>query len=223
MLGTILKVLYNAVSWIFDRIFFWRERRLSIEANQDYIDQLESMDCEYHPERPDVEVALKCKEYIDQLFPNGVEERIRNMSQTELLEFFRQMESDAEQLMGVQIDEVDFYTDNDNLCGYYRSYDNSIHLNAVLILSGRIDLIQEQVYTIFHELKHARQWAAIRGKEAGTIDYGYSEDQLRIWIENYMHYIPSYVSDELYRKQPVELDAFGFEAILKGERRFEVI
>jgi len=31
------------------------------------------------------------------------------------------------------------------------------------------------------------------------------------------------VSDELYRKQPVEFDAFGFETILKGERQFEVI
>jgi hypothetical protein len=75
-------------------------------------------------------------------------------------------------------------------------------------------LIEEQIYTIFHELKHARQWAAVLGEK----DYGYSDELLQKWGENMQNYIPPYESDEAYRKQPMELDTFGFESILKGER-----
>ena len=121
----------------------------------------------------------------------------------------------------------DFYTSDEppacDYCGYYSHSDRSLHINAALILSGKPQLIEEQVYTIFHELKHARQWAAVEGKLNDVKDYGYSDEQIRIWAENFDHYIPISVSDELYRKQPVESDAFGFETILKGERQFEII
>lgn len=216
-----------ALQYIFGRMQFWREKRKYIQQNSGYVEQLERMDAEYHPEKVDVEMALKCKEYLRQVFPGGINERTQNMSKEELASLFEEMAKDAQQLMDVNVDKVDFYATEElpdcNYCGYYRHSDKSLHINASLILSGEPSLIEEQVYTIFHELKHARQWAAVEGKLSGLKDYGYSDEQIGMWAENYSHYIPISVSDELYRKQPVELDAFGFEAILKGERQFEVI
>jgi hypothetical protein len=185
--------------------------------NQEYFDQVRAMDSEYKPENVDIDLALRSKEYLDTLFPDGIKCKVENMSEEELLELFKSIEKEAETLMDVHIDNVDFYsTEKVPECYYYGSYshdDNTFHINLAFINSGNPELIQEQVFTIFHELKHARQWAAILGEK----DYGYSEAQLIQWAENFQHYIPSVIDDELYRKQPLERDSFGFESILKGE------
>lgn len=216
-----------ALKYITGRLIFWREKRKFIQENHEFIEQLEKMDAKYHPEKPDVEMALRCKEYLSQVFPNGISERTQNMSKEELLNLFESIVSDAQNLMEINVATIDFYTTEEapacGYCGYYSHSDCSLHINAAFILSGEPALIEEQVFTIFHELKHARQWAAIEGKLNGNIDYGYSDEQLRIWAENFSHYVPTFVSDELYRKQPVEFDAFGFESILKGDKQFEVI
>ena len=34
---------------------------------------------------------------------------------------------------------------------------NLLCINGAFLYSGNIDLIKEQIFTIFHELKHARQ------------------------------------------------------------------
>lgn len=223
----IVSIVIDLIKYVAERVGHWRWKRKYVEQNSEYIAQLKQMDAQYHPEKPDVEVALKCKEYLFDFFPNGINEKIQNMSPEELLELFKQIEKDAEQILDVQIDNVDYYSTSEQpacgYCGFYNRTDNSFHINAAFILSGQPELIEEQVYTIFHELKHARQWAAIEGKLKGDKDYGYSDEQIRIWAENLKHYIPIFVSDELYRKQPVEMDAFGFELIIKGERQFEVI
>lgn len=215
----IIVVASYAAGYIWDRISFWRQKRRYLEENQEYVDQLEEFDSAYHPEQPDLDVAEKSKEYLSEVFPNGVEERTKGMSNEEILELFRSIEKSAEEIMGVDVSDVDFYTTEEvptcNYCGYYVHDGNSLHVNAAYIFSGRPELIEEQVYTIFHELKHARQWKAILGEA----DYGYSDEQLRSWAENFQHYIPCAVSDELYRKQPVELDAFGFESLIRKKQQ----
>lgn len=226
----ILAILAAAVQFIphmLDRIDKWSYRRKFIQQNQEYIKQVEEADAKYHPERPDVELAQKCKEYLSEVFPYGVESKTQNMSQEELIEFFRQLEKGAEQIMGVNVN-ANFYAAPDQpainkTCGFYHHETNTLHINAAFILSGDSKLVEEQVYTIFHELKHARQWAAIEGYLYSTHDFGYSEQQIREWATNFDHYIPNFVDDEWYQKQPLENDAFGFESILKGERQFEVI
>lgn len=225
------RLIVAGVSYMFQtvigRILFWRRKRAYIQQNREYIEQLDKMDAEYRPEKPDVEMALRCKEYLFQEFPNGINEHTQNMSKEELLNLFERIVTDAQQLMDVNIETVDFYSTDEppacGYCGFYNHSDKSLHINVAFILSEEPQLIEEQVYTIFHELKHARQWAAIEGKLNGDKNYGYSDEQIKIWAENFNHYIPTCVSDEWYRKQPVESDAFGFETILKGERQFEVI
>lgn len=205
------------VRWIVERCIFWRQRRQYINEHKEFIDQLEQFDATYSPEKPDIECALKCKEYLDTMFPEGIREKVSKMSKEERLRLFAQIEKDVEGLLDVNIDSVDFYTDanppENMYCGYYRHEDNSFHINADFIQSSDSELIEEQIFTIFHELKHARQWQAVLNEH----DYGYSKELLCSWAENFQNYIPPCISDELYRKQPVEMDTFGFESFLKGE------
>lgn len=215
------------LSIIMPRIIVWIKRRRYLYQIREYVEQLEKMDAEYKPEKPDVEMASRCKEYMSQMFPDGVNERTKNMSDEELIAFFQNLVADVQTLMDVNVDKVEFYsTDNPPACyscGCYIHSERAIRINAAFILSRNPLLVEEQVYTIFHELMHARQWAAIEGKLYDTKDYGYSDEQIDSWTRNFQNYVPSYVSDELYRKQPVELCAFGFENLLKGENNTDVV
>lgn len=212
------QVINFVISFVTDRVEVWRERRRYHERVREYMEQVLQQDAQYQPEPPDVEAALRSKAYLDDIFPNGISEKVSQMTDDELLELFKDIEKNAESILGVSVDNVDFYTSDDfpvsSYFGYYSHESNSLHINAAYILSGKPELIQEQIYTIFHELKHARQWAAV----LDGVDYGYSDELLRSWAENMQTYIPPYESDEAYRKQPLELDTFGFESILKGER-----
>ena len=207
-------------SYISDRIAYWQDRRKHIEETPGYASQVAAMDAQYAPEPPDVELANRCGAYLAEKFPSGVEGTVENMPAEELMQLFIQLEKDAEQLMGVEIDSVDFYqTDTppqDKYCGYYSKADNSLHINQIYILSGNPQLIREQVSTIFHELKHARQWATLDNCINDKDCFGYSESQIVEWAENLCNYISYELGDELYRKQPVEMDAFGFEKLVMG-------
>lgn len=218
IITTLLLLSYVAiqiVKYVIARMNYWSERRKYIEENQEYIDQVQAMDARYLPEPPDVELAEKCGEYLAGKFPSGIEVAIQSMSKEELMELFFQIESDAERLMGVSTDNVDFYESEtpptSAYFGYYSRQDNSLHINRAFILSGDARLVREQVSTIFHELKHARQWKAIENCLADNNTFGYSEQQIEAWAENLKNYIPCVLGDEIYRKQPVEIDSFGFE------------
>ena len=197
------------------------------QQQDDYATRLEQMDVKYRPEKPDVELALRCKEYLSGIFPNGIREKTQYMFKEELLNLFLQVEKDAEEIMDVSVNALDFYTTDkppeNGYYGYYSSVDKSVHLNAVYILSGNPQIVEEMIYTIFHELKHARQWDAMDGYLNKTKDYGYSEKQIRDWLEDAANDIPPHISDELYRKQPLENDTFGFTSVVRGIRKFEAI
>jgi len=203
------------VKFITERCLFWRQRRQFLEDHKEYIEQLEAFDCNYTPETVDRECAGKCSEYLKSLFPSGIKSGVSNMSKEELSELFPKLFNDIKEILDVDIDTFDFYSGaeppENYYCGYYSYEDNSLHVNADLILDSTPELVEEQIYTMFHEMKHARQWQAISGDKY----YGYSDEQLLAWAEDFRNYIPSPVSDELYRKQPVEMDSFGFESLIK--------
>ena len=227
MIRVITEAISRFVQNILNRIDEWRRRSEFICEEERYRTELEQSDKAYHPERVDVILGLKCREYLAAIFPDGIEAKVRNMSNEELLALFRRIEKDAERIMEVQIDVVDFYTAADmpycNYGGYYMDMDNSFHINMVPVYSGDSSCIEYQIYAIFHELKHARQWTAVKGRIDGSRDYGYSDELLNEWARNMTVYIPLEESDELYRKQPLEMDSFGFSSIVSGERQFEVI
>ena len=70
-----------------------------------------------------------------------------------------------------------------------------------------------RIYTIFHELIHARQYEAALTRN----DHGYSREQCLEWAYNFRNYIDPEENDEAYRKQPLERDAYGFVALMRGK------
>ena len=172
------------------------------------------------PSPPDQKAARRSKEYLDTRFRNGVEETLRNQSPTERVDTMQEVVREASEILDVKVSRVEYYEpdkEHCGTCGFFDRTDNSLHLNAYMVTSDHAELAAEQVYTIFHELIHARQWAAVTGKK----DYGYSAETLLEWANNFKHYIPPTESDRDYRRQPLERDAFGFEAIIKGEISIE--
>lgn len=177
----------------------------------------------YKPEKIDIELALKCKEYLNVIFPYGIQDKIQEFSKLGLIKLFEKIIVDAAYVMDVNIEKVDFYNTVEpphcNWSGYYLDSDKSIHINAYYIYEGTPWEVEWQIYTVFHELKHARQWTAINKRK----DYGYSDKLLKLWYDNLCNFITMEENEELYRKQPVEMDSFGFTAMLRGELQFETI
>lgn len=230
-IGVTLNLILDKLKLILKRIFGrtqeFEEKFEQLSEKEEYIEQLKQCDLKYHPEFVDVKLALECKEYLAKVFPYGIRETVQNLSNQELLELFKNIEKDAEKIMDVHIDMVDFYSTleepNATYGGYYCFGDRSIHINTAYIYSGDPLQIEWQIYAIFHELKHARQHEAVNGAIYGTKDYGYSHELLQSWYENIYIYVNPEESDELYRKQPLEADSYGFTSIISSERQFEML
>ena len=174
----------------------------------------------YVPTEPDQKIAAESKKFLDQEFRRGIRETMRNQIPEERIQTIKDVVKKASQILDVDVDKVDFYqlsSEMGKICGYFDRQENSLYLNAYMITCDRVDLVEEQVYTVFHELIHARQWAAVTGKK----DYGYASETILEWAKNFADYVPFTVSDEMYRRQPLERDAFGFEALIKGEYTVE--
>ena len=227
MIRSIFQALTDFIQNVFERMKEWRQRLEQLCEQEEYEIQLEQEDIKYWPEKVDILLGLQCKEYLLSIFPDGIQAGVQNMSNDELLGLFQMIERDAAEIMGVSVDGVDFYTTMDEpYChygGYYNPEDNTFHINMTYVYSATTNYIEYEIYAIFHELKHARQFAAVKGRLNHTKDYGYSDKLLDEWEKNMSNYIPMEENDELYMKQPLEMDSRGFESIVSGERQFEVI
>lgn len=174
----------------------------------------------YVPTKPDQKIATQTKDFLDRKFRRGIKETMRNQTPEERIQTIKEVVKEASHILDVDVDKVDFYqldSEMGRTCGYFNRDENSLNLNAYMITCDNMALVEEQVYTVFHELIHARQWAAVTGKK----DYGYTPETLLEWAHNFKNYVSPYISDELYRKQPLERDAFAFEALIKGEYTVE--
>lgn len=174
----------------------------------------------YVPTKPDQVSAREAKRYLDNKFPHGIKESMKHTTSEGRVKAIKEVVTEASRILDVNINRVELFEstrETGNVCGFYNRNDNTLHINAYMLMNDRTELAQEQIYTVFHELIHARQWAAVTGKK----DYGYSPETLLEWANNFNNYIPCTESDEAYRKQPLERDAFGFEAIIKGEFSIE--
>lgn len=173
----------------------------------------------YKPSKPDQKLAHKAKEYLERKFPNGIKETMRNVPPQRRETLFNEVVADACEIMEVKIDSMEYEPMADRACGFYRGRDNSLHLNSYMVTSSHPEQAEEQIYTVFHELIHARQHESAFLRQ----DYGYSPEQCLEWATNFRpeNYVKPEESDEGYRKQPLERDAYGFEAIIKGHVSIE--
>lgn len=213
--STILDAAMQVVNSIIQRVQRWKERMYYLDQLQQFGESLD-LEAVYSPEQSDIITAQRIANYLKSVFPNGFEEQLKNMTHDELMSFFKVFEKEVEKIMDVDISDVDFYVTNtspqNGYYGFYSDEDRTLNINAAFIHSNNIELIVEQLFTICHELKHARQFAAIRGEK----DYGYSEQQIDSWKVNAAYYIPPALDPEWYRKQPLELDSFGFEQYIRN-------
>lgn len=195
----------------------WQIRCEIIKEKKKYVGRLESNELLYVPEEPDKELALRMVSYLKEHFPNGIETKLQELSIDERKDLICEIVEDTVELF--DIDPVSFEimypTSREAFfacgCGFYKKSENLLCLNGAYLMDERLELVKEQIYTIFHELKHARQFAAIANEK----NYGYSEEIIDAWKYNTIVYILPYESDEAYRKQALERDAFGFENYLR--------
>lgn len=189
---------------ISNRLYLWITRHSRYRA------EVERSSIVYTPETADVELADQLRRVLDEMAPeSGIVNKLKQMSLEERFEFVeKELLPKIAETMDVSYEQFCWVVE-DQLCGYYNHKQKRIALNPVF-LAQKDEKNDEKLLTIFvntiiHECKHARQHAAINGK-----DYGYSERQIAIWKRNFKDYIRPKESDHGYSKQPVEHDASMF-------------
>lgn len=165
-------------------------------------------------EKPDVELENKCVNYLKEKFPKGIKKEMHRKSEVERVETIVEIVNDVSEIMGVDVKlELDIPQRRADM-KYYGSYNrttNELHINMGYLTCDKPELVAEQVYTVFHELNHARQWAIVKGEK----DYGYSDERKMELALNFLYYIRPEVSDYAYVRQPLEANSFGLEEKLK--------
>lgn len=177
----------------------------------------------YVPEHTDIKVIERAKDTIDQHFQNGIEDTLVNMNEKQRIETFQNFVQDA--IIDLNLDKTHLdvqivppETEEEmSVFGYFSRTDNTLFINAEFIVCDNIELAKEQVFTIYHELMHARQWAAVcawASTPQGDT-FGYSVNRILEYANNFADYVSPGEDRERYRNQPLERDAYGFETKLK--------
>lgn len=165
----------------------------------------------YNP-KIDEQTLNNSKEYMAKEFKNKehLKEKISNMSGEERIDYTKKIVEDISELLKVPKPEnIEFFENEYGLCGGYDTENDTLVLNALQIANENYFI--ETIYTSFHELYHKRQYMAATLKE----NYGYDKKYLIELNYNFQNYVQPNESFEAYRKQPVEVGAFGFEKELK--------
>ena len=148
------------------------------------------------------------RELMRELFPDGIENKFRDMPLADRVEKMKELIERANQIYGVGISTVKFAPGSeigDCTLGYFDKDTNCVAINVDILASDDADVMRAIVGTVFHELRHALQYKAITDSD---FHYG-TEEQRRLWALNVMegNYIPPEVDFVLYQRQAVEADA----------------
>lgn len=201
----IILAAVELIRWISSRISWGQETLPPPDLNDIF-------STNYKPEECDNEMRDKCQNLIEQYFkePEGAElyervnEKMKNLNEDEKKELLREITIKASDIMQVKIDNIVF--SNDYNMGCYYSDENKLMISSAYFNQESCGV--EVVKTIFHELKHAVQYKAI--SPGGNV-WGYSDETLISWVNNYQNYISSASDPEEYLRQPIEIDSFGYE------------
>ena len=193
----------------------WYSRYKYFVEKETYIDDVKQRESTYSANQQDQELANECQHYLDVVLPNGLTGVLEPMSDQERLDFVKNLVNELSNLMSVNISRVDYFSPTSlqeaGTMGVFLSDENTIYLNAMFLINlEEPKFTENMVRTILHELKHARQYAAI---EDNTV-FGYSQEILEVWRYNLAYYIRPEQCDEAYRKQPVEADAYGWANLI---------
>lgn len=169
----------------------------------------------YKPDECDRLMHDKCTDLLEHEFPepagqflwSRIDKKMGGMDVEKRKKMMEELVYKAADAMQVKLDGIAF--EDVKGYGFYSARDNRIVISkAYLEIDGEG---VESIKTIFHELKHAVQYHAIAPN--GNI-WGYSQETLIAWANNFQYYIQPEMDPEGYFCQPVEVDAFGFECKL---------
>ena len=211
---TVSKTYRKIKGWyetVTSKVKKWKDRYLHTIKKFGYTIKTFFSDADYQPNDVDKELTERCQQYINIAFPKGLHHELSELPENERAEYLAKRCSEIAKIMGVNIDGVEFFapeTEDDlRMRGFYLKETNKIYINiAYIICLDSKEETDDMLRTIFHEFKHARQISAL----FNNIDYGYSKELLLEWAKNFKYYIQPYESDRAYRKQPIELDAYGW-------------
>jgi hypothetical protein len=224
VINTVAASIKEAARKIVERYDKWRERLRQKKAeqnrqhqenaeqnrqHQEYMDDVLRTAIPYHAENVDEELATKCRLLIKRFFSHSVEQTLLELDVEERIELIEKFTNEVAKLMNIQINDVKFFTSRqagNRYCGFYNHNNRLIAMNIDFIACDRPEIMREVINTVLHECKHSRQYFAV----VEGVDYGYSKELLQNWYRNIQNYIPSQECDEAYRKQPLEVDSFGF-------------
>lgn len=193
----------------------WKERLSNYLIKQGYKIGVSICNPQYTPNPVDENLRQKCQKLIDEDFPMGLVNRLEPMSDEDRYEFMKDTVMKASGVMQVYVSEIKFfYPSNELEMGLFGVYDREtdiVYLNAYYISElDQPERTEHLLKTIFHELKHARQAAAIFDNK----NYGYSNELLLEWALNFKYYIDAIDNYEAYKKQPIEVDAANWANLL---------
>lgn len=188
-------IISNIESWI-----------ARIRKHQDYLEGVLASTPTYNPTEVDLKIVEELRRSMSAMAPEGIVSYLSGMHIEERLHFIEEnLLPTIATSMGISYCKVVWMETDERLCGYYCHGNREIALNAAYLVTDNPTLLTILVNTIVHECRHARQWAAVEGK-----DLGYSKQTIEEWKRNFADYISSDESDEGYVKQPVEYDAAMF-------------
>ena len=193
------------IEWLVD-LFEWGGETLPPPNINDILAE------NYKPEECDVKMKNDCSAMLEEFFDEPkdqpiyvrINEKMKGMSVEEKQKLLKKITERASTVMNVHLDSIEF--SNVSSMGLYNNQKNGIVISTAYMELDNCNV--ELVKTIFHELKHAVQFKAI--STDGNI-WGYSDETLIAWANNFQDYTNYYWDIEGYYHQPLELDSFGFE------------
>lgn len=173
----------------------------------------------YVPTEQEKKKADECVSLINRTFRSGIKNTLMNQPPEKRLETFQEFTKRATQVLNLTNVKLELENLGATTMGGLNPETNVFTLNAAMIACDNPELMEEQVFTVIHELTHKRQFDAIKDYANGRpIDkYGYSERQIYEFAKNWKCYIQPRENYEWYRKQPLENAAYGFEDMVKAK------
>lgn len=205
----------EGVKIVTDTVHEWGQRIEEQRKKRQYIRSVKAGHHQLVEEKPDKEVKEKTKELMDRTFHGDVVGTLKNKTAEERIQLLDDFGKKITKVYGVDDIPVEIgYPTNYaemRYCGSYNDEKKRVFINAAYVESENPRLAAEQVFTIIHEVNHARQWATIRDYEK----FGYSPQRAWELALNQRYYIRPDESDRAYRMQPVEAQSFELEEELK--------
>lgn len=204
-----------AAGQVKDKINEWDKRYKEWKAKRQYIKGAKAEQHVVVDEKPDIDVKEKTKKLLDNTFHGKVEETLKVKTPAERIKCIEDFGKDLTKICGVEDVTVEVAYPADPVSmqcfGYYNDEEKKVYINAAVVECDHPRLVAEQVFTVIHEVNHARQWAIVRDYEK----FGISPQKAWELMLNMRYYIRPEENDEAYRKQPVEAESYRMEEEMK--------